>query len=596
MKRNKSKLLAAVLAVVMIAMLVPVNAFADDGVSGTLAGGNYWNGTESKAFNTSDLVIVDEGNVAAATIAAHFTAAPYEIAIPYGTTLKLADFAEDTAAPAATKDAPFGIITNANAKAMYLAKANATTAQINLVTGAAGTNAAAVATQDAEIGDYIVIFDGTSPDDATDAAGATIKYAVFQIVQSDSGTISGDPSVKNPIYNVAVSTTLAYALDPLAVGVASGDDAENTQISSPVFAFTNATKDVPVRVTVELTAGGDAIAGLQGSDFVPTDAQGAVKNFSLGIVGASSVTGTPTVSDPDGNGAKFVQAPLGDKSTIRYFDKDNNKKATIDFLLAPSGNGTALNATAPDNGVGIFKLYARMETYPTVKWTAADITVGGVYNFTGIKATDYAIKDDAAAVNDTWEDDPATKFDESTNTSTIDPDVSDHPAWKGGLKGTTSRADATEVVGVNVMPVAVTPDGSEEAPYVLTAGTSRSFTFTIPTGETNVLPDLYFKLSGVAPGLTALGATGGVFEADVDTTGKVFVQLVRPEQTVFVLPDTDIAYSNTTGVLHFNTPVYAGTRTINIVTPGATYRFDYVAAVETPPATPSPSPAPTTGP
>ncbi len=590
MKRTRNRIISVLVAAMMVAMLLPAAAFAADGEDGALDGGFYWNGTESVAFTTTDLVLEDEADADEVKMTLDDSpaadelidaTAPYPIAIPFGTTLAVGTLVEtaDTAA-AATAAAPFSILdSSTGAYGVVIPKAEIANAALNLVTGAKAGNAVDFAANvTAAIGDYIVIVDGTSPDATTDAAGATLNYAVFAVQQSTGGQLIGDGSLKTPVYNVVAPTTLAYAINPLALGVDPNVDAEGTQISSPApYIFANGTDETPVRVTVNLTATVDSSASLQdGETFTPVGTGNSDKHFSLGVVGATTVTGTPSYSDPDGDGATFKQSSLpANTSTIRYFDADT-KAVAIDFLLAPGDANETLNAKE-ELGVGLFKLYGQLNTYPQVAWQKNDITIAGTYTLGGIKATDY-VEPFAAdtADDDSIADDPATNVVES---GTADENQNDYDAWRGGLKGSTSREDATEVIGVNVWPLAnptpppVQNGETAETPYILTAGVPKVVVFHTPQEERG---SVYLKLDGADPDLTPIFGVNNQMPSGANTSSGIFLQMVRPDQSVAVQTAADFSFED--GILHFTpsvAPGSAGARTLNIVTPTATYRVDY---------------------
>lgn len=318
------------------------------------------------------------------------------------------------------------------------------------VSDIAGGTAFTLAGGAVEIGDVIYVVDGYDNGTGT----AAVKIAKFVITMSEGGSLSGDATKKSPVYNVKVPTTLGYAIDPLQIGTISVDE---SQIASGTFAFANAS-NVPVKVSVDLDA---TITGtLKGSAWEPVNnTTGAPKELKLALIGAVTTTGTPTLAVPAGGSQTYTQS--AGVNTLRWFDETENE-ASIEFLLAP-GTGVAVGSTPRDN-VGMFQVYAQMETY--APWAAGDIKLSGTYTLQGFKSTDYA-KPAAAGTGD----DPATA-NVTENAA--------YPAWNGGIpaKGATAtRASATQLVGLNVMPDA------NAMTYGFNAGTGISNIVLAPSGS-----------------------------------------------------------------------------------------------------------------
>jgi hypothetical protein len=339
----------------------------------------------------------------------------------------------------------------------YLKNPNESSTAISAINGAVGSISTI------GVGDVLWVLDTASEDN---------NVARILFVTPESGEIGGTATKKSPVYNVKVPTTLVFAIDPLQIGnISIGTD----QISSGTFAFGNGS-NVPVKVTVDLTASGNAAANLQPSTWTPTEAYGGVtNNLKLALIGAVSTGGTPTLADP-ANGAQNYEQAAAD--TLRWFDP-SDKKSTVEFLLE-KGDGTSLSAN-PKANVGIFRVYAELETYAA--WASGDIALKGEYTLSGVKNNDYAAPFDAipdAGANKA--DDPATKADEST-IADADSDA-DAPAWNGGFRGTADRSDAIETVGLNVLP------GEEEVTYGFLKGpgvsdidnTAKTATYTFTHG------------------------------------------------------------------------------------------------------------------
>ena len=421
MKTSK-RIFALLMTLAMLLSLAPAPAFASN-EAGAMSAVTADLVTDAASFNDVSGLIT---TTATASTAAGRTFTAETVQIP----LEPDDIAGDTLK-----------ITVTGGSAVKVYKYTATTEPAqngDAVDGGTDvTSAITGAGQSVAYGDVYYVLDG----DSASTQSIALKVAKFIIVTSESGKIGGTATKKSPVYNVKVPTTLAFAIDPLQIGDIALD---TDQISSGTFAFGNGS-NVPVKVTVDLTASGPVAANLQPGDWTPTETKvGADKDAKLALLGAVSTTGSPTLVDPANGTQDYTQSAGVD--TLRWFDPAS-KKSSVEFLLA-QGNGTALGGTAKD-GVGIFRVYAQLETYAT--WGAGDIVLNGTYTLSGVKTTDYAapfgVIGDAGANK---ADDPATKADETTISDSDSND--DWPAWNGGFKGTAARSAAIEAVGLNVLP------------------------------------------------------------------------------------------------------------------------------------------------
>jgi hypothetical protein len=175
---------------------------------------------------------------------------------------------------------------------------------------------------------------------------------------------------------------------------------------------------------------------------VPTDASGAGKNFNLAIIGAAANDNSATFAAPK-DGTTFTDTA----AYKRWFDT-TSKEAKIELLLA-KGDGADVSGTSSHN-VSAFTIYGKLETY--APWATTDITLTGTYTLTGIKDNDYLIPTAADTSDTTRRDDPVTKDTDESEGAAYDTPTVGYAAWNGGFKGTVSRADAVEVVGLNVLP------------------------------------------------------------------------------------------------------------------------------------------------
>jgi hypothetical protein len=277
--------------------------------------------------------------------------------------------AATTATVALTGDA------DGNAKESFVAAG--TTDSTTTVSGTIGTHAAALVP-----GSYIWISDG---------ANTGIRYIRILINQKSDGTIDGDSTVKTPILDVVVPTNINFALDPLQL---SGQTTGN-QIASANYKVINKS-DVAIRVDFNLIA---TLAS--GVKFVEksalSSAQNAPKNIYFAALGAKSVVPnslTHATAATDTTAVFDYSSP----TTLTPFGvtlaSPGNETAKLAFRLGAAtrsgGAGTPIDTLATDNaGVASFQFYAELNTYPSTTWKPNDIKVQGVFNFQGVKATDY---------------------------------------------------------------------------------------------------------------------------------------------------------------------------------------------------------------
>lgn len=243
------------------------------------------------------------------------------------------------------------------------------------------------------------IVDGSKPDAKALTPGDVIwvkdkngNMVRILINQKAGGTIPGESVVKNAIINVVLPTNIDFAVNPLQLGTVTGD----SQVTSTDYRVTNKS-DAPVRVSFDITAtlGSGVTLVSSKSELTPDQLTGADKDVYFAALGAKSFKDTtvPTWADPTLGTYVYDSAEAG---TLSVFDPDTSK-AEISFLLG-AATGTPLDALAADEaGVASFQFYAELNTY--AGWLANDISVSGAYTLTGIKTTDYDKVDNLVGVN-----------------------------------------------------------------------------------------------------------------------------------------------------------------------------------------------------
>jgi len=197
------------------------------------------------------------------------------------------------------------------------------------------------------------------------------------INQKDGGTIPGDSAVKNAILNVVLPTSLNFTLDPLQL--TPGAEAADTQVATADYRIANKSNS-PVKVTFNIVP-----TLKNGVTFVESPAKlpptGVSKNAYFAVLGANSVTGSPTFSDP--SLGTMVYSRTNVLSEVA-FPEDGTSAASIAFLL---GKADAATLATNNDGVASFRFYGQLNARAV--WVANDITVNGAYTLQALKASDY---------------------------------------------------------------------------------------------------------------------------------------------------------------------------------------------------------------
>jgi hypothetical protein len=206
-----------------------------------------------------------------------------------------------------------------------------------------------------------------------------IKVARVLINQKADGTIDGSGTVKNPIYNVALPTTIDFALNPLQIG----DVTAGSQITSANYESVH--KSTPaVKVSFTLTAALDTSDSVtfvnDPSTLSPSDVVATEKKLYFGALSASDDS-TAAYSTGVFSGKYLYDA--AEAATLVPFDP-TTKEAELAFLLQ---GGTGAQVVDGSKGNASFQFYANLNTYAA--WDADDVSVSGAYTLQGVRADDY---------------------------------------------------------------------------------------------------------------------------------------------------------------------------------------------------------------
>ena len=196
----------------------------------------------------------------------------------------------------------------------------------------------------------------------------------------DSRTLEGDSTVESVTIDVVVPTSIEYALDPLDL------DEEEGQVQEVDLYMANKTA-APVLVTVDVEAKptNGAILVDDPSELDPANKAADVpKKIYFGLLGAKSsdATNSTTVENIT-DGAIDFEYDATESGTLAAFDAAE-AKATIEFALAKSPDGTALAAS--NAGIASYTFYAELNTY--AGWKDHDLDVEGTYTLIALKASD----------------------------------------------------------------------------------------------------------------------------------------------------------------------------------------------------------------
>jgi hypothetical protein len=171
---------------------------------------------------------------------------------------------------------------------------------------------------------------------------------------ADAEPIEGDSTVSLPTLNVAVPTSLNFALQPLA-----GASVTTGQITTQDFTLTNTTTDVAVLAAfyLDLQLAGGAVLDTA-SSLTTGGANVALtataKKLALGIIASKTTAGT------------YDKTEAG---TINYFTGAVGSEAvSVGFKLDEDGGSAAETK---------FAFYGVLNAY--APWAASDVKVSGVY-------------------------------------------------------------------------------------------------------------------------------------------------------------------------------------------------------------------------
>jgi hypothetical protein len=206
------------------------------------------------------------------------------------------------------------------------------------------------------------------------------------------GTITGETTVQNPIFNVILPLNLNFALDPMQAG--NTTPANGNQISGSDYRIVNRS-GFAVRASFEITATKNAGLETVARGVAPAETTPARTGF-FGVLGASSVTPSPTWAAPNTGVYAFnpiTASELNGTLIPINWTTTTAGNANIAFIL---GAADPLNATpalaALDAGVAAFQFYGELNTMAL--WATTDLTFTGAYRLTGVLPPAY----DAAVV------------------------------------------------------------------------------------------------------------------------------------------------------------------------------------------------------
>lgn len=209
-------------------------------------------------------------------------------------------------------------------------------------------------------------------------------FVRIEIRQAATGALTGETTVKNPVFDVLVPLNIDFALDPMQVG--DGGD-ERNQIHSADYEVVNLS-EFAVRASFTLDATKDAGLTLVESG-VAAGQSSALKTGYFGILGAYDQLTAPPVFG-QANGTYTFDSMTNDElnGTLVPFDwaDATDGSADIAFILGAATGGDTL--AAGNAGFSAFRIYGELNTLYV--WEAADFSVAGVYNLTGILPTPYA--------------------------------------------------------------------------------------------------------------------------------------------------------------------------------------------------------------
>ena len=332
---RKTKALAFVLTIVMIAAMLPTLALAD----------------------ADDITAVTIKGVTVPMDAFHGSFAE-ALANPQILTLTAAQMADVETSIAITETG------TADAIARFAAAGTA-----------APANFAAIESWGAELDDEALPVNTT----IWIADGAT-QVAQIIIRQASGGSIDWDVVVNNPVFDVILPLDPAFAIDPMQTA-GSGSN----QIADADYKIVNASA-FAVKVSFTIAAVKDAGVTIVGRNIAANTTSASPKNAFFAVLGANEVGGTePTFANP--NQGTYAYNPNTAGTLFPFAWTTNNGTAEIDFLLGaatesdPGTSGIDTLATG-NRGVASFRLYGELNTLAT--WNTNDLQIAGAYDMVGV--------------------------------------------------------------------------------------------------------------------------------------------------------------------------------------------------------------------